>query len=140
MPRTKPTITSPLADRSRSPKEKSGAKSHLYRRRTKASAATLRKLRQVAKTVRKQVAQDRDQIADEARELIANAVAHGKLTKLTVLLRPDEQAVLQAIDEYATDHDLKSRNQVLRAALANLLGIDLNRPHWGWTKGRARKT
>jgi hypothetical protein len=46
---------------------------------------------------------------------------------------------MQAIDEYATTHGLKSRNQVLRAALANLLKIDLDKPHWGWTKGRARK-
>jgi hypothetical protein len=104
------------------------------------SAAMLRKLRQTAKSVRNEVAQDREEIAAEARDVIATAVAAGKLTKLTLLLRQDEQRVLAAIDEYARIHGLKSRNQVLRAALANLLNVDLNRPHWGWTKGRARKS
>jgi hypothetical protein len=105
----------------------------------KSSAATLRKLRQAARAVRSQVAQDREAIAAEARDVIATAVAQGKMTKLTVLLRQDEQPVLAAMDEYAATHGLRSRNQVLRAALANLLKIELNRPHWGWSKGRARK-
>jgi hypothetical protein len=33
---------------------------------------------------------------------------------------------------------LKSRSQVLRAALSQLLKIDLEQPHWGWTAGRRR--
>ena len=69
-----------------------------------------------AKTVRAQVTLDRDQIAAEARTAVAEAVASGRLTKLTLLLRPDEQPILDALDRYAAEHGLKSRNQVLRAA------------------------
>jgi metal-responsive CopG/Arc/MetJ family transcriptional regulator len=61
------------------------------------------------------------------------------LTKLTVLFRPDEQNVLDALDRYGLQHGLKSRSQVLRAALSQLLNIDLEQPHWGWTAGRRRR-
>jgi hypothetical protein len=61
-----------------------------------------------------------------------------KVTKLTVLFRPDEQNVLDALDRYGSQHGLKSRSQVLRAALSHLLNIDLDQPHWGWTAGRRR--
>jgi hypothetical protein len=104
----------------------------------KVSAAKLRELRAKAKTVREQVADDRDQIAAEAREAVADAVASGRLTKLTLLLRPDEGPILDALDHYATENGLKSRNQVLRAALAQLLDIELDRPHWGWPAGKPR--
>src|SRR5213593_436703 len=97
----------------------------------KVSAAKLRELRAKAKAVREQVAGDRDQIAAEAREAVADAVASGRLTKLTLLLRPDEQPILDALDQYAAEHGLKSRNQALRAALAQLLNIELDQPHWG---------
>lgn len=102
------------------------------------SQATLRKLRKRAKTVRREVGKDREQIEAEAQEVIKDAMAQGKLTKLTVLLRPDEQGVLDAMDRYGTKHGLKSRSQVLRAALAHLLKIELDQPHWGWTAGRQR--
>src|SRR3954463_13155087 len=102
------------------------------------SPAQLRELRAQAKTVRQQVANDREQIAAEARTAVADAVASGQLTKLTLLLRPDEQPILDALDHYATAHGLKSRNQVLRAALAQLLNIELDQPHWGWPAGKAR--
>jgi hypothetical protein len=104
----------------------------------KVSPAKLRALRVKAKTVRQQVAVDRDQIAAEARTAVADAVANGRLTKLTLLLRPDEQPVLDALDQYASEHGLKSRNQVLRAALAHLLDMDLDQPHWGWPAGKPR--
>src|SRR5258708_1733700 len=104
----------------------------------KVSAAKLRELRATAKAVREQVAGDRAQIAAEARAAVADAVASGRLTKLTLLLRPDEQAILDALDRYATEHGLKSRNQVLRAALAQLLNIELDQPHWGWPAGKPR--
>jgi hypothetical protein len=99
----------------------------------------LLELREKAKEVRQQVALDREQIQLEAQDVLKSAIADGKLTKLTLLLRADEQAVLQAVDAYASAHGLKSRNQVLRAALAGLLGIDLSQPHWGWVKGKGRK-
>jgi hypothetical protein len=60
------------------------------------------------------------------------------LTKLTLLLRPDEKRVLDALDRYASEHGLRSRNQVLRAALSQLLHIDLDQPHWGWPAGKSR--
>lgn len=131
MPTTKPKSAAPPANKPHSARKNSGL--------AKVAAATLRKLRETAQTVRAQVARDRAQIAAEARDVVTDAVARGKLTKLTLLLRPDEQAVLNAIQEYATAHGLKSRNQVLRAALAKLLNINLDQPHWGWAKGRARK-
>jgi len=102
------------------------------------SPAKIRELQAKAKTVREEVARDRDQIAAEAREAVADAVASGRLTKLTLLLRPDEQPILDALDQYASDHGLKSRNQVLRAALAHLLNIELDQPHWGWPAGKPR--
>jgi hypothetical protein len=64
------------------------------------------------------------------------AVRDGKLTKLTVLFRPDEQNVLDALDQYGSQHGLKSRSQVLRAALAQLLKIDIEKLYWGCTAGR----
>ncbi len=104
------------------------------------SQATLRELRERAKAVRRQVAQDREQIAAESRQAIDDAVREGKLTKLTVLFRADEQPVLNALDRYGAEHGLKSRSQVLRAALSQLLNIDLDQPHWGWTAGRPRRS
>jgi hypothetical protein len=115
------------------PSRQTGSKRH-----AKVSPAKLRALRAKAKAVRQQVASDREQIAAEAREAVAVAVARGALTKLTVLLRPDEKPVLDALDRYAAEHGLKSRNQVLRAALARLLDIDLDQPHWGWPAGKPR--
>jgi hypothetical protein len=104
----------------------------------KVSPAKLRELRARAKTVRQQVAHDHEQIAAEACAAVADAVASGRLTKLTLLLRPDEKPILDALDRYAAEHGLKSRNQVLRAALAHLLNIELDRPHWGWPAGKPR--
>jgi hypothetical protein len=48
---------------------------------SKVSKVTLGRLRKTAKTVRKQVAKDADQIAAEAREIIASAIAEGKLIR-----------------------------------------------------------
>ena len=104
----------------------------------KVSAAKIQELRAKAKTVREQVAGDRDPIAAEARTAVADAVASGRLIKLTLLLRPDEQSILDALDHYASEQGFKSRNQVLRAALAHLLNIELDQPHWGWPAGKAR--
>ena len=59
----------------------------------KVSPAKIRELRAKAKTVRQQVARDRDQIATEGRAAVADAVASGRLTKLTLLLRPDEESI-----------------------------------------------
>ncbi len=103
------------------------------------SQAKLRALREQAKTVRRQVAQDGEQIAAESREAVDHAIREGKLTKLTVLFRPDEQNVLDALDRYGAQHGLKSRSQVVRAALSQLLNIDLDQPHWGWPAGRPRR-
>jgi len=102
------------------------------------SPAKIRELRRKAKSVRQQVAGDREQIAAEARRAVADAIASGRLTKLTLLLRPDERPILDALDHYAAEHGLKSRNQVLRAALAQLLKIKIDQPHWGWPAGKPR--
>jgi hypothetical protein len=106
------------------------------KKRAAVSQAKVRALRAKAKTARQQVA--RDQIAAEARDAVANAVAQGRLTKLTVLLRPDEKQVPDALDRYAAEHGLKSRNQVLRAALAHLLDLEMEQPPWGWPAGKPR--
>lgn len=103
------------------------------------SPAKLRELRKEAKIVRQQVALDRGQINAESRQVVEEAATAGKLTKLTLLLRADEQHVLEALDRYATEHGLHSRNQVLREALSQLLGVDLDQPHWGWPAGRPRQ-
>lgn len=103
------------------------------------SESRLRALREQAKRVREQVAGDREQIAVEAREAVADAVQEGKVTKLTVLFRSDEQNILDALDRYGSEHGLKSRSQVIRAALSKLLHMDLAQPHWGWTAGRRRR-
>jgi len=103
------------------------------------SPARLRELRQQARTVRRQIKQDREPIAAEARQAVDDAAREGKVTKLTVLFRPDEQHVLDALDQYGSQHGLKSRSQVLRTALSKLLKIDLDQPHWGWTAGRQRR-
>src|SRR5260370_39770782 len=66
------------------------------KRPPKVSVAKLRELRATANAVRVQVASDRDQITAEARTAVADTVARGRLTKLTLLLRPDEQAILDA--------------------------------------------
>jgi hypothetical protein len=105
----------------------------------KVSPAKIRELRAQAITVRQQVAGDREQIAAEGHTAVANAVATGRLTKVTLLLRPDEQPILDALDQYASEHGLKSRNQVLRTALARLLNIEVDQPHWGWPSGKPRK-
>lgn len=105
----------------------------------KMSPSKIRELREKAKTVRQQVAGDREQIAAEAREAIADAISSDKLTKLTLLLRPHEQRILDALDRYASEHGLKSRNQVLRAALAQLLDVEVDQPHWGWPSGKPRR-
>ena len=102
------------------------------------SESKLRALREQAKRIRRQVVQDREQIAAEAREAVADAVREDKLTKLTVLFRSDEQNVLDALDRYGSEHGLKSRSQVIRAALSKLLNLDLAQPHWGWTAGKRR--
>src|SRR5712692_9379093 len=77
------------------------------------SQSKLRALREQAKTVRRQVAQDGEQIAAESRQAVADAIREGKLIKLTVLFRPDEQNVLDGLDRYGSQHGLKSRSQVL---------------------------
>ena len=107
--------------------------------RKSVSLSKLRALREQAKKVREQVQQDREQIAAEARQAVDDAVREGKLTKLTVIFRADEHRILEALDRYGSQHGLKSRSQVVRAALSQLLHINLDQPHWGWTAGRRRR-
>ena len=86
------------------------------------SEERLRELRERSKQVREQVAADRDQIIAEGREVIASSVASGRLVKF--LFRPEEQQLLDAVDRYAVEHQLQSREQVIRAALGKLLNSD----------------
>lgn len=103
------------------------------------SNAKLRRLRAQATRVRAQVERDREQIAAEGRQAVDDAVRDGKLTKLTVVLRADEQNVLDALDRYGAEHGLKSRSQVVRVALSQLLNVALDKPHWGWPAGQRRQ-
>ena len=82
----------------------------------------LQQLRERSKQVREQVAADRQQIEAEGRDVIASAVASGRLVKF--LFRPEEQQLLEAVDRYAVEHHLQSREQVIRAALGKLLSTD----------------
>ena len=86
------------------------------------SEERLRELRERSKVVRELVALDREQIAAEGREVVAQAMASGRLVKL--LFRDDDH-LLEAVDRYAVKHKLQSREQVIRAALATFLQIEL---------------
>lgn len=129
MPRSKSKNNSLSVNKRHSPEQEAHPGNRALQSSAKLSIGKLRRLRETAKAVRAQVLLDREHIADEARAVGASALADGKLTKLTLLLRSDEADVLEAIDTYAAAHGLKSRNQVLRLALSKLLGINLDRPH-----------
>ncbi|MDB5388124.1 MAG: hypothetical protein JWM11_3770 [Planctomycetaceae bacterium] len=79
----------------------------------------LRELRERSKKVREQVAADREQIAAEGREVIDQAIKSGRLVKF--LFRPEEQDLLEAVDRFASEHNLNGREQVIRCALTKLL-------------------
>lgn len=74
----------------------------------------------------------RQEIEAELPELQswAKAASANHRDRVTVgtVFTSDEVAVLQAIDDYAAKHSLKSRGAVVRDALARLLGIKVARP------------
>lgn len=96
------------------------------------SPEKLKELRNKAKLDRVSVAADRDRIATEAKEVIEEAVASGKLFRVAAVFRADEEAeVKQALTAYASEHGLQSYSQVVRAALSQLLGLNLAENKWG---------
>lgn len=60
--------------------------------------------------------------------------------RVKAVFRESEADVLTAIDKYREQHDLPNRGAVLRVALAQLLGIEIEIPHHGWQAGKPRKT
>jgi len=87
------------------------------------SEERIRELRERSKQVRENVAADRDQIVAEGREVLNQALASGRMVKF--LFRTEDEQLLDAVDHYVIEHQLQSREQVLRLALVNLLKNDL---------------
>ena len=59
--------------------------------------------------------------------------------RLEVVLVASDSALMSAVDQYATEHQLPNRGAVVRVALARLVGLELEIPHHGWQPGRSRK-
>ena len=59
--------------------------------------------------------------------------------RLEMVVAPEETKLLDAVDQYAAQHDLPNRGAVLRVALSKLLKLPIAIPHHGWQLGRARK-
>lgn len=59
--------------------------------------------------------------------------------RLEIVLSDRDQALLAAVDAYATTHALPNRGAVMRVALARLVGLEIEIPHHGWSPGRPRK-
>ncbi len=71
----------------------------------------------------------RKEIAEELPELRAwannVAAAHKERISIGTVFTAEEARVVEAIDNYATAHFLRSRGAVVRQALAHLLGIEV---------------
>jgi hypothetical protein len=74
--------------------------------------------------IRKQTDEELPEIQQWAREAAAR---HRDRVAIGTVLTAGEINVVDAIDAYAVKHSLTGRSAVVRAALANLLGIDIAR-------------
>ena len=72
----------------------------------------------------------RAEIAEEMPDLTAwaktAAAAHKDRVSVGAIFTAEEAQVVEAIDAYARTHSLPNRGAVVRQALANLLGIQLD--------------
>jgi len=75
-----------------------------------------------------QIRQEIEQELPELKQWAQTAAAqHKERTAVGTVFTAEEAPVLTAIDEYAAKHSLLSRSAVVRAALAQLLGIEVAR-------------
>jgi hypothetical protein len=74
--------------------------------------------------IRKEVEQDLPELTKWARQIAAE---HTDRVAVGTVFTADETPVVQAIDQYASDHSLNSRSAVIREALARLLDIEISR-------------
>jgi ClpP class serine protease len=95
---------------------------HEIRRRILRQATPEEKERH--RTIRAEIRQELPELKQWARE---TAARHPERVAVGTVFTDQEAVVLEAIDQYATEHSLVSRGAVVREALAHLLGIDIPR-------------
>ena len=76
------------------------------------------------RTIRQEIQEEMPDLKQWARE---TAARHQERVAVGTVFTDQETVVLEAIDQYATEHSLTSRGAVVREALAHLLGIDITR-------------
>jgi hypothetical protein len=58
---------------------------------------------------------------------VAAAARHRERVAVRTVFAAEESGILAAIDEYAAKHSLAGRGAVVREALAQLLGVEIQR-------------
>jgi len=76
------------------------------------------------RAIREEIRQELPELTQWARE---TAARHRKRVAVGTVFTDQETSVLEAIDNYASEHSLDSRGAVVREALAHLLGIEIPR-------------
>src|SRR5437899_2716111 len=74
--------------------------------------------------IRRQIEQELPELQQWAREA---ASRHKERVAVGTVFTAEEVKVLEAIDSYAAKHALTNRSAVVRAALSQLLGIEIAR-------------
>lgn len=74
--------------------------------------------------IRQEIQQELPELKQWARE---TASQHQEQVAVGTVFTGQETVVLEAIDDYATKHELAGRSAVVREALAHLLGIEIRR-------------
>ncbi len=74
--------------------------------------------------IRQEIEQELPELKQWAR---AAAAKHQDRVAVGTVFTAEETKVIQAIDEYAAKHALQNRGDVVRDALAHLLGIEVAR-------------
>jgi hypothetical protein len=92
------------------------------RRRIVREATPEEKERQ--RTIREQIERELPEFEESAR---AAAVRHRERVPVGTVFSSEEAPVLEAIDDYAAKHSLPRRGAVVRDALAQLLGVEIER-------------
>lgn len=76
------------------------------------------------RTIREEIQQELPHLKQWARE---TAARNRERVVVGTVFSDQETSVLEAIDNYASEHSLDSRGAVVREALAHLLGIEIPR-------------
>ena len=95
---------------------------HEIRQRIERPATPVEKERHLQ--IRQEIEEELPELEQWAR---AAAAKHKERIAVGTVFTADEVQVLKAIDEYAAKHSLQNRGAVVRAALAQLLGIEVGR-------------